>query len=90
MACDKGHLLRVRCVDCVARELSTKSLELVELWWEHGIIEMDARDAYRHVWAISATRSATYDHWKTLPETEKSRAYARALVALLPSGRGYA
>ncbi|MER7077929.1 hypothetical protein SAMN02982929_07197 [Saccharopolyspora kobensis] len=86
--CQKNHLMAIRCVECVAQTISGMTLEAVENWWEQGVITQDALDGYRHVWAISAARSATYDHWKALPSTPEGQHYARAIVAALPSGRG--
>lgn len=88
-ACPSPHLYTAHCVNCVARSLATRSLEDVHSWWIQGVIDDDALDAYRHVWALSATRSKTYDHWMDLPATSEGRAIAKALTALLPSGRGY-
>lgn len=83
------HLFGKHCPDCMAYYLSTVSLETVDLWFEHGMITGSARDAYRHVWAISAVRSKTYDHWMAYPDTEEARYIAKVLVELIPGGRGY-
>jgi len=83
-------MMSKRCEPCTMLTLSTMRLELVELWHEHGVISTDARDAYRHVWAISATRSKAYDHWMGLPDGEDAQRMAKILVEILPSGRGYA
>lgn len=84
-----GHLLSTRCVACTARALSLVNLATVELWAEHGMIDGAARDGYRHVWAISADRSAAYYHWTALPDTEDAREFARVLGTMVPSGRAY-
>lgn len=83
------HLLAKGCPACTARVFERMTLASVELWFEHGVISADARDGYRHVWAINAEHDATFDHWMAYPETEKAREFARELSALLPSGRAY-
>lgn len=88
-ACTETHFLSAGCVYCTARILSTKNLATVDLWFEHGVISRDVRDGYRHVWALSATRSKTYDHWLSLPDTDGGREFARVFGSILPSGRGY-
>lgn len=87
--CTEDHFLNAGCLDCIARVLATKNLATVELWWEHGVISKDVRDGYRHVWALSAPRSAAYDHWMAYPDTAEARAFAAALGQVLPSGRAY-
>lgn len=86
--CREGHFLNL-CLDCAASAVSVKSLEEVTEWWTQGVISEDVLDGYRHVWAISAARSKTYDHWMALPATEEGKRVAFVLSALLPSGRGY-
>jgi hypothetical protein len=83
------HRLFLDCVGCNAHTLANQTLECVEFWFEGGTISEDARDGYRHVWAISAPRSDQYRGWLSYPDTEGARAYAKAILALLPSGRGY-
>lgn len=83
-------MMSKRCEPCTMLTLSTLNLASVELWHEHGIVSPDALAAYRHVWAISATRSKAYDHWMSLPDGEDAQRMAKILVAILPSGRGYA
>jgi hypothetical protein len=83
------HFLHVRCPDCTAVALQHRNLDEVESWAEQGIISTDARDGYRHVWAISAERHGNYQTWMARPTATEAAAVADALTALLPSGRGY-
>jgi predicted Fe-S protein YdhL (DUF1289 family) len=87
--CPEMCLMSVRCAGCTALALSEKTYDEVTDWFRQGIISEDALEAYRHVWTISANRSARYDHYKDEPPTAEGREIASALVAILPSGRGY-
>lgn len=84
---DYRCMMHVRCEFCTMRVLSRMSLEQVDSWWEQGIISLDARDAYRHVWALSAVHSATYDHWKELPHID-ARPMVKLLTYLLSKPKG--
>jgi hypothetical protein len=80
--CTKGHFWHVGCVDCIAARLYRCSLEQAEAHWERGEISRDHLDGYRHVWALSATRSRTYDHWQSLPDTGEGCEMAATLIRL--------
>lgn len=82
MTCTKNHFLWTGCVDCIAKTLYRCSLEAAEELWQRGSISRDHLDAYRHVWALSATRSKAYDHWQELPETGEGMEMVATLLGL--------
>lgn len=61
-----------RCEECDSHYLARMSLEEVDAHANQGLIRGYARDAYRHVWATSAVRSAAYDHWKGRPRDSQT------------------
>lgn len=79
-----------RCLSCEVDAVLRVNMETVDLWFEFGRIGSDTRRAYQHVWALSAVRSKTWDHYVALPETEEARHIAKVMGQRLPSGRGYA
>ena len=73
--CPEAHFVHVGCVPCNAARLLGMNLGEVEEGFSRGFVTVAMRDAYRHVWAVSAVRSAAYDHWKAEPHED-----ARPLV----------
>lgn len=80
--CSSEHLLHAGCVDCIAKTLYRCSLEHAEELWTRGTISRDHLDAYRHVWALSATRSKTWDHWQELPATGEALEMVAVLLTI--------
>lgn len=81
--CTVGHMLHRGCMSCVAQALVRMSLDAVESWWRQGRIDADALAGYRHVWATSAVRSASYDGWRVRPASAGARTFAEHLRELL-------
>lgn len=87
--CETRCALTSGCEPCLMAVLATVNAPLVDLWATHGRITVDARDAYRHVWAISHDRGPEFAGYLQSPVTETGRRLASILVALLPGGRAY-
>lgn len=79
---DHWHFPHLKCIPCDAQRLSRLNLSQVDGRWAEGRISTAARDGYRYVWAVSATRSAAYDHYKSL-YCEESEQYALAIARAL-------
>jgi hypothetical protein len=77
--CTSRHLRHVPCASCAVYLVRDMSLGQVESLADQGVVPPAARDAYRHLWALMSVRSATYDHWRQLPDDPD----ARVLVDLL-------
>lgn len=87
--CEEIHFINA-CDSCKIDALLRVNLETIDLWHSHGMIGSDMREAYRHVWAISATRSKAYDHWMSQAYmSDEAKAIAKVMVERLPSGRAY-
>lgn len=64
---DTTHFLSVRCPECTARVLASRTLAQVENWYHQGIVTQAAYEAYMYVWATSAVRYGDYPGWNEAP-----------------------
>lgn len=61
------HFDLAGCDDCLVRHLASRSLEWVEGRYNGGYVPQATWEAYAYVWATSAPRFGSYDHWTTPP-----------------------
>lgn len=71
-----------RCDVCDAHYVASMSLEVVEDYTGCGLISLDVRDAYRHVWATSTDRARVYDRWLAPPDGAAARLVEMIRMAL--------
>ena len=81
--CASRHLRHIPCVSCAVHLVRDMSLAQVEDLADLGVVSPAARDAYRHLWAVTAVRSAAYDHWRQLPDDPDARVLAGLLHQLM-------
>lgn len=81
--CPSRHLAHVPCASCAVHLVHGLSLAQVEGLADQGVVPPAARDAYRHVWSLLAEHSATYDHWRQLPDDPDARVLAELLRQLI-------
>jgi hypothetical protein len=81
--CPDRHFFAAGCASCIAHWMAVRSLGTVHGAHGLGLIPGSALDGYRHVWATSAVRSVTWDHWKALPYGRDARVFADLLRTIL-------